>query len=184
MLEQISEGKLFECMRCGNCCKSHSMIPMTIDDIYRIADFLGMHPDDFFASHCEEICCGNSPIPMAYLKREDGCPFLSDNLCSIHFVKPLLCKYMPSTIFGSQQYLRAKMPQTCAIQHLKPGSKVNEDDNIKERYMVSMILTSIYYTTHGTFTYERAKPYIYRILLINKNRKQIYELADGSRLKN
>jgi hypothetical protein len=51
---------------------------------------------------------------------------------------------------------------------------VNEDDRIREKYMVAMILTSIYYSLHGTFIYERAKPYIYRILLISKNRSRLF----------
>jgi Fe-S-cluster containining protein len=184
MIELAGQSSRFECRRCGSCCKSTSMIPLTIDDIYRIADFLGMHPDDFFTAYCEEVCCADSVVPMAYLKREKGCPFLADNLCSIHFVKPLLCRYLPSTIFGSQQYLRARMPKSCAIQDMSPGTRVNEDDRVRERYMVSMILTSIYYSTHGTFVYEHAKPYIYRILLINKNRNHLYDFLEGSRPRN
>jgi hypothetical protein len=81
---------------------------------------------------------------------------------------------MPSTLFGSLQYLRGKMPSSCAVQPVRSGTKVNDDDRIREKYMVAMILTSIYYSLHGTFIYERAKPYIYRILLINKNRSKIF----------
>jgi Fe-S-cluster containining protein len=159
------------------------MIPLTLDDIYRMADFLDMEPDDFFETYCEEMPLASN-TPMAYLVREKGCPFLEDNLCSIHFVKPLLCKYMPSTIFGSYQYLRSKMPATCDVQRAKPGWKVNDTDSIKERYMVSMILTSIYYSNYGTFKYENAKPYIYRILLINRNRNNLYDMVDNRKLKN
>lgn len=163
----------FQCKQCGGCCKSESMIPLTLDDIFRIADFLDLEPDEFFIRYCTEMSLGSS-VAMPYLRRDKGCPFLEDGLCAINFVKPLLCKYMPSTIFGSMQYLKAKMPGTCAVQHLRAGTKVNDDDRIREKYMVSMILTSIYYSMHGTFIYERAKPYIYRILLINKNRNQLF----------
>jgi uncharacterized protein len=163
----------FQCKQCGSCCKSDSMIPLTLDDVFRIADFLDLEPDEFFIRYCTEVGIGNS-VPMAYLRRDNGCPFLEDGLCSVHFVKPLLCKYMPSTIFGSLPYLRGKMPPSCAIQHMRAGSKVNDDDRVREKYMVAMILTSIYYSMHGTFIYERAKPYIYRILLINKNRNKLF----------
>lgn len=158
-------------------------MPLTLDDIFRIADYLNMDTDDFFNEYCTEENFGNA-IPMAYLKRDDGCPFLEDNLCSIHFVKPLLCKYMPSTVFGSCQYLRSKMPITCAVHNVSNTVKINDTDAIKERYMVSMILTSIYYSAHGTFVYQLAKPYIYRILLINKNRHSIYGTLDEYKLKN
>ncbi|OPY26216.1 MAG: Flagellin N-methylase [Methanocella sp. PtaU1.Bin125] len=163
----------FQCKQCGSCCKSDSMIPLTLDDIFRIADFLDLGPDEFMSRYCTEVSHGNS-VPMPYLKRENGCPFLDDGLCSIHFVKPLLCKYMPSTMFGSLQYLRSKMPPSCAIHHMKSRVQVNDDDRIREKYMVSMILTSIYYSIHSTFIYEQAKPYIYRILLINRNRNSLF----------
>lgn len=174
----------FECRQCGNCCRSDSMLPLTLDDIYRIADFLDMQPDEFFEQYCKEMVIGGSVTPMAYLSRENGCPFLKDSLCSIHFVKPLLCKYMPSTIFGSHQYLRSKMPPGCDVQRARQGWKINDTDAIKERYMVSMILTSIYYSNYGKFEYENAKPYIYRILLINRNRNNLYDMVDNRKLKN
>lgn len=182
MQETVKEH--FECRQCGNCCRSESMIPLTLDDIYRIADFLDMAPDDFFDTYCRELQIGGSSTPMAYLARDQGCPFLKDNLCSIHFVKPLLCKYMPSTIFGNHQYLKVKMPKSCDVQRAKQGWTINETDQIKERYMVSMILTSIYYSNYNMFRYENAKPYIYRILLINKNRNNIYDLVDNRKVKN
>ncbi len=170
----------FQCKQCGCCCKSDSLIPLTLDDIFRIADFLDLCPDEFLSRYCTEVCHGNS-VPMPYLKRESGCPFLDDGLCSVHFVKPLLCKYMPSTMFGGLQYLRGKMPPSCTVQHMKAGTSVNDDDRIREKYMVSMILTSIYYSIHGTFVYEQAKPYIYRILLINRNRNNLFH--DESAIK-
>lgn len=166
----------FQCKQCGSCCKSDSMMPLTLDDIFRMADFLDLEPDEFFARYCAEVCCAGSSVPMPYLKRETGCPFLEDGLCSIHFVKPLLCKSMPSTLFGSLQYLRGKMPPSCSLQGMRPGAHthINDDDVTREKYMVSMILTSVYYSIHGKFNYELAKPYIYRILLINKNRSQLF----------
>ena len=181
---QDTVKEFFECRQCGNCCRSDSMIPLTLDDIYRIADFLDLSADEFFEQYGREMVIGGSTTPMAYLARDNGCLFLQDNLCSIHFVKPLLCKYMPSTIFGNHQYLKAKLPATCDVQRAKTGWKINENDAIKERYMVSMILTSIYYSNYSTFEYEKAKPYIYRILLINKNRNNLYDLVDNRKVKN
>ncbi|HMK47119.1 MAG TPA: YkgJ family cysteine cluster protein [Methanocella sp.] len=180
MQETINDH--FECRQCGSCCRSDSMIPLALDDIYRIADFLDMGPDEFFSQYCREMFIGGSTTPMAYLVRDTGCPFLKDNLCSIHFVKPLLCKYMPSTIFGNHQYLKSKLPASCDVQRAKAGWKINDEDTIKERYMVSMILTSIYYSNHGTFRYKSARPYIYRILLINRNRKNLYDVVDQTQM--
>ncbi|MCD1295830.1 YkgJ family cysteine cluster protein [Methanocella sp. CWC-04] len=176
----------FECRQCGNCCRTNKQIPLTLDDIYRISDYLNMDTDDFFSNYCIEVPCGDTNIPMPYLKRgEDGCCFLEDNLCSINFVKPGICKNSPSTMFGSIQYLKSKMPQTCSIQRIRPGEKINEDDQTRESYMVSMILTTAYYSNYHTFSYENAKPYIYRILLIKKNRSSIFKMMDNySKVKN
>lgn len=183
---QLEKQENFECNRCGKCCKSNKLVPLTLDDIFRISDFIDLHPDDFLKRYCVEMPCGDNTTPMPYLKREgEDCCFLKDGLCAIHFVKPGICKLLPSTIFGSVQYLRSKMPQTCAVQRSKSGEKINETDSLKEGYMVSMILTTIYYSTHYSFKFDLAKPYIYRILLVKKNRKQVFDMVDDySQIKN
>ena len=43
-----------------------------------------------------------------------------------------------------------------------------------------MMLTTIYYSKFGTFNYEDAKPFVYRILLFNKNREYVYRIFDNT----
>jgi len=42
-----AEGR-FECKRCGACCRDRD-IPLTLDDIFRLSEFLNMDPDSFFS---------------------------------------------------------------------------------------------------------------------------------------
>lgn len=171
----------FECQRCGNCCRRRDDIPLTLDDIFRISDYLNMDPDQFFSEYCVEISAGSGHVALPYLHREYfGCRFLEDGLCSINFVKPHVCKMTPSTIFNNVNNLKVQMPYNCAIQNIGKNEKVNDNDRIRKSYMASMLLTTIYYSKFTTFKYEFAKPFVYRILLFNKNREYVYKIFDNT----
>jgi Fe-S-cluster containining protein len=171
----------FECQRCGNCCRSRENIPITLDDIFRISDYLSMDPDKFFNEYCVEIPLDKDQIALPFLRREyDGCRFLEHGLCSIHFVKPHICKLMPSTIFGSVNNLKRLMPFNCMVQLCGKEEKVNDNDRLRKSYTASTMLTTIYYSKYGTFKYDLAKPFVYRILLFNKNREYVYRMFDNA----
>ena len=87
---------------------------------------------------------------------------------------------MPSTIFSNASNLKIQMPFNCAIQQTAKTEKVNDNDRIKKSYMASMMLTTIYYSKFGTFSYDLAKPFVYRILLFNKNREYVYRIFDNT----
>ena len=178
---QTSTTAKFECQRCGNCCRRRENIPLTLDDIFRISDFLNMDQNEFFNEYCVEIAADSGYIPLPYLRREYyGCRFLEDGLCSINFVKPHVCKTMPSTIFSDVNNLKRQMPFNCSIQKMDKTEKVNDNDRIRKSYLASMMLTTIYYSKYGTFKYELAKPFVYRILLFNKNREYVYRMFDNT----
>lgn len=162
----------FECKCCGACCKSRD-VPLTLDDIFRLSDFLNMYPDDFFKDYCVEVANEGDKVALPFLKRDgDKCCFLEDNLCQVHFVKPSVCEHMPSTMFGSLEYLRTKMPDSCAIHEVRPCYA--DDSHKRKSYVAAMMLTTIYYSKYGKFDYVTAKPFIYRILLFKKNRDKLY----------
>lgn len=165
------EGR-FECKRCGACCKGRD-VPLALDDILRLSEFLGMDPDGFFSECCVEMAIDENTMALPFLKRYgEACQFLDDNICRVHFVKPSACEYMPSTIFGSLEHLRARMPSSCAIQHTKPES----DERLRRIYMASMMITAIYYSKYGTFKFRLARPFIYRILLFKRSHEGIRKL--------
>ena len=81
----------FNCLTCGNCCKSIS--PMITDkDIERIARRQKMKEVDFIARylHIDEDQC--------YVFNETPCPFLMpDNYCMIYEYRPKACQDYPHT---------------------------------------------------------------------------------------
>lgn len=103
----------WRCTLCGQCCKTY--VPMIIpDDIHRIHDSLG-HPLSYFLSFYRptdfseaidddslglffqtrfgllSLCLSRGEIPNG----EVGCVFLKNNLCSIHLVRPFICRSYP-----------------------------------------------------------------------------------------
>ncbi len=54
----------FCCDRCGGCCKDRD-VPLALDDIFRLSDFLNMDPDDFFKDYCVEVAESDENIRIA-----------------------------------------------------------------------------------------------------------------------
>jgi Fe-S-cluster containining protein len=81
----------FDCLSCGNCCKSIS--PMITDkDIEKIAGKMKMKEVDFISRylHIDEDKC--------YVFNDTPCPFLmSDNYCMIYDYRPKACREYPHT---------------------------------------------------------------------------------------
>jgi hypothetical protein len=84
------------CERCNHCCTFDSGIFLD-EDIKRIADFMGMHPDEFTAEHLDEKLIYGKKVHKAKLKKKDkpfgACSFHDKSMgCSIQEVKPLHCR--------------------------------------------------------------------------------------------
>ena len=157
-----STGDRTEYVNCHNCYKTTGRIPLTLDDIFRISDFIGMDPDTFFKEYCEEKNTDLDSVVKPFIRETyNGCPFIEDGLCSINFVKPHACK-MKSSI-------------TDAGRIGFSGSS-HEKKLAQRAYMASMMLTMIYYSKQRTFDYNLAKPFVYRILLYNQNRDYVYKM--------
>ena len=81
----------FDCLSCGNCCRSIS--PMVTDkDIEKIAGKMRMKEVDFISRylHIDEDKC--------YVFNDTPCPFLmSDNFCMIYDYRPKACREYPHT---------------------------------------------------------------------------------------
>lgn len=82
--------KIFECRKCGDCCKGYGGTYLTKADIVRIAEFIGMAPEAFVSTHCR--LSGEKPILS---QKEDGYCVFWDQLCTIHPVKPRMCRQWP-----------------------------------------------------------------------------------------
>ena len=87
-------GTDFQCQKCGECCRSrfyrdpgaaglHVYVPMYESDKDRISSYLKITVDQLEEKYGIIGGC------LVITGRE--CPFLIDNICSIHKVKPRFC---------------------------------------------------------------------------------------------
>ena len=81
---------IFQCKMCGDCCEGYGGTYITEQDIQRIAEFIGADPATFIDDYCD-ISCGKPVIKRG----ENGKCVFFDTACSIHPVKPRMCKAWP-----------------------------------------------------------------------------------------
>lgn len=85
-----SPSDFFECRKCGDCCRGYGGTFVTDRDIKRISAYLGIEPEFFLSHYCE--WSGNRPLIKS---GEDGYCVFWDEVCTIHEVKPRMCKIWP-----------------------------------------------------------------------------------------
>lgn len=90
MFEAGSVPDIFSCQRCGVCCKGYGGTFVTPDDIRAITDFMGMEQTVFEKKYCHQSG-GRSVLGQ----NEDGYCVFWDGLCTIHEVKPRMCRQWP-----------------------------------------------------------------------------------------
>lgn len=86
----LDPGTLFHCRRCGQCCKGYGGTYVTQDEIRAIAEFIGVDPVGFVSRYC--TFSGGRPL---LAQGDDGYCIFWDELCTIHPVKPRMCKAWP-----------------------------------------------------------------------------------------
>ena len=86
----ISSNDLFHCTQCGECCRGYGGTFVTREDIRKIADFLEMDAASFEGHFCRYS--GDKPL---LAQNQDGFCILFDQLCTIHPVKPRMCRAWP-----------------------------------------------------------------------------------------
>jgi Fe-S-cluster containining protein len=80
----------FECQKCGDCCKGYGGAFVNDHEAERISDYLGIDQDLFLSDYCD----WSGRRPMIRTAESDYCIFW-DELCTIHEVKPRMCKIWP-----------------------------------------------------------------------------------------
>ncbi len=83
-------SELFECTQCGDCCRGYGGTYLTERDISDIADYIGTDRETFVSKYCR--LSGNAPV---IAQKNDGYCVFWDKLCTIHPVKPRMCKQWP-----------------------------------------------------------------------------------------
>ena len=88
--DRISPAELFRCRKCGDCCKGYGGTYLRSEDIEAISRFIGSTPEGFVAQYCS--LSGTKPV---LAQKSDGYCIFWDKICTIHPVKPQMCRRWP-----------------------------------------------------------------------------------------
>ena len=88
--EKDTGASAFSCKQCGECCIGYGGTFVTDQDIEKISAYIGVDPHGFV----EKFCCfsGNRPV---LAQQDDGHCVFWDKVCTIHPVKPQMCRKWP-----------------------------------------------------------------------------------------
>ena len=85
-----SDQPLFACTQCGDCCKGYGGTYLTDSEIIAIAAFIGVDVAEFRHRYC--VLSGHRPV---LAQQSNGYCIFYDQNCSIHAVKPRMCRQWP-----------------------------------------------------------------------------------------
>jgi Fe-S-cluster containining protein len=89
--DPLTPQDIFNCKQCGDCCKGFGGTYVSLEDVQAIAAFIHIDPEIFLKSYCQ--LSGKKPV---LAQAENGyCVFWKDRICTIHPVKPRMCKAWP-----------------------------------------------------------------------------------------
>ena len=105
---------------CGQCCNGYGGTFVTESDVRAIAKYINIDPEKFV----DKYCSYSGKRPLLSQKADGYCIFF-DKLCTIHPVKPHMCRqwpYLPSVLVDIQNW------HTMAVGC--PGIKTNLADDV------------------------------------------------------
>ena len=82
--------KVFTCRQCGDCCIGYGGAYVSEQDIERISTYIGVEPHAFV----KHYCCSSGDRQVLTQKKDGHCVFW-DKICTIHSVKPRMCREWP-----------------------------------------------------------------------------------------
>jgi Fe-S-cluster containining protein len=89
-VEKNAESSPFSCTQCGECCIGYGGTFVTDQDIARISAYIGVDPDGFVEKFCS-LSGGRAVLAQ----QDDGHCMFWDKGCTIHPVKPRMCRKWP-----------------------------------------------------------------------------------------
>ena len=90
MSEAINPPEIFNCQRCGNCCQGYGGTFVNDHEINSISKFLNLISTRFIAEFCQ-----HSGERLVLVQGSNGYCIFWNKLCTIHPVKPKMCKQWP-----------------------------------------------------------------------------------------
>jgi hypothetical protein len=86
----LKPDDLFRCTLCGDCCRGYGGTYVSREDIAAIARFLAIDPSVFIDRFCRM-----SGGRYLLAQRADGYCIFWDTVCTLHPVKPRMCRRWP-----------------------------------------------------------------------------------------
>ena len=114
---------LFSCTCCGDCCKGYGGTYLSETDIVAISSYIGVSPQRLTACYTRK-----SGGRLLLAQGENGYCIFWDNVCTIHPVKPRMCRawpFIPSILSDVQNW--HIMAASC------PGMSTNFPDSVIRR---------------------------------------------------
>ncbi|MDM8549118.1 YkgJ family cysteine cluster protein [Desulfobacterales bacterium HSG2] len=84
------DKQIFNCKKCGDCCKGYGGTFVTAEDVEAIAAYIKTDPERFVADYCD--MSGGKPV---LAQGGNGYCIFWDEVCTIHPVKPRMCRAWP-----------------------------------------------------------------------------------------
>jgi Fe-S-cluster containining protein len=128
--ETIKASDLFECKKCGDCCKGYGGTFVSPDDIKAIANFIGQNPNDFVGRYCQM----SGDLPVLLQDDNEYCVFW-DGQCTIHPVKPRMCRAWPFI-----EGVLADVANWHIMAQFCPGIRTDIQDEIVLEYVGRVIM--------------------------------------------
>ena len=88
--DMSAEDQMFRCQKCGTCCRGYGGTFITDADVQAIAAYIGTDAATFVDDFCR--LSGGKPI---LAQQENGFCIFWDEVCTIHPVKPRMCREWP-----------------------------------------------------------------------------------------
>ena len=82
--------QIFDCTLCGDCCRGFGGTYLSDSDIESIAEYVSVAPTQFISDYCTR-----SGSRFLLRQRPDGYCVFWDKVCTIHAVKPRMCRQWP-----------------------------------------------------------------------------------------
>jgi len=86
----MKAADIFQCQKCGDCCKGYGGTYVTEEDIAAIAGYIKDDPQLFVEKYCR--LSGGRPV---LAQGQSGYCVFWNKLCTIHPVKPRMCRLWP-----------------------------------------------------------------------------------------
>ena len=135
----------FRCNQCGKCCRNLDSKSFVLSprDVFGMSKALNMNPVDFYDTYCIKTISWRTGMPLLELKpigRDNHCPLLKNNRCSVQEAKPsacalyplgrLICSAAPDAVqYRVQPIQCGKNPKTYTVRQWLERSGMDPEDD-------------------------------------------------------